>query len=305
MRKIHICAALLLLAAQSAPAAVVTQYTYSTTCKPSAAYPIWGDCSTLEQLYARARMWAQTAPRPRAGTTPEAPSIVLVLSETIPISGIFRFYIHPAVQVPVVSYFKPAHTGNLAVDTLAAAQLDRAVTSTRALRLTPIPLPPDKGTARAHVGVVPFVNSTLTRQSAGVDFLWRLAGYNMPQTKYIDVIDERSGELHRVFKDDTITVEFDDGSTLVVKLVQSTTSNALVFAVVPSSARDPKGLPYVAQPHITAQPGNGTMWLPPSAHTGGLLIGPELYCQFPAGQSCTLVNGFKTCRTFRAFVGPC
>ena len=306
-------AVVLLLAAQSSPAAVVTQYTYSTTCKPNAAYALQGDCSTLDHLYQRAKTWTRQYPKPLAGSTPETPSIVLVSSTTIPISAIFRFYNPPPMRTsrgtlvyppPVVSYFHPARTGNLEVDTYAAANLDREVTSTRALKIAPVLMPPEKGTARAHVGVVAEMNSVLKRQGYGFGVLWGLFGYNLPERHYIDVIDQRSGEQHRIFDGDTIVVEFDDGSTIVVKLQRSTVSAALVFVPAAGSARTPAGRPYtvLAKP---AKPGNVASWIPPSSLVHGRLLGPSISCEFPAGQVCTSSLNVVHCANTRAFIGPC
>ena len=315
MRKIHTWpAALLLLAAQSSPAAVVTQYTYSTTCKPNPAYSLWGDCSTLEHLYERARTWVNTAPKPLAGSTPETPSIVLVTSTTIPISAIFRFYRPPRTctthgcftRPPIVSYFQPARTGNLEVDTYAAAKLDRQVTATRALKIHPVDMPDSLGRANATsaVGVVNALNDIFDRQSAGTSALWGLFGYHMPNTRYIDVIDDRSGEQHRIFVGDTLTVVFADKSSLAVELKQSATTYALVFAVVAGSARNPAGQPYtlIAKP---AKPGNGAQWVIATSVVNGRLIGPGLSCQFPGGQVCVNDGAMVRCANTRAFIGPC
>ena len=306
----------LFLAAQPAPAAVVTQYTYSTTCKPNPAYALWGDCSTLDHLYQRAKTWTRQYPKPLAGSTPATPSIVLVTSTTIPISAIFRFYNPPPMRTshgtlvyppPLVSYFQPARTGNLVTDTYAAARLDRQVTATRALKITPVRMPVERGTAQAHVGVVSVLNATFERQSSGLDFLWGLAGYHMPQTRYLDVIDERSGEQHRIFLDDTITIIFADLSSLVVKLTRkSPTDPALIFAVVAGSERNAAGKPYTVVPNITAQPGNGSQWVAPGPHTSGRLLGTGPACTFPAGQVCVSGEfGTAKCANTRAYTGPC
>jgi hypothetical protein len=304
----------LALSGAPAPAAVVTQYTYSITCKPNPAYSLWGDCSTLEHLWERARVWSRTAPRPLTGGTPETPSIVLVSSTTIPVSAIFRFYQPPPVQtsrgtftpMPQVSYFQPASSGNLEVNALAMANLDRQVTSTRALKIHPIRVPPSLGRANAtsNVGIINQVNSILERQSSGLDFLWGLAGYHMPQTKYIDVIDDRSGEQHRIFEGDTITIEFSDLSTITVQAVNNGTQNALVFVVVQGSARDPSGKPYTVVPK-PAKPGNGAIWMPSAPNVDARLLGPGPSCLFPAGQVCTSSLNVYHCRNTRSYVGPC
>ena len=313
MRKTHIAAALLFLAAPSAPAAVITQFTYSTTCKPNAAYASWGDCSTLEHLYERAKTWSRTAD-PLAGSTSDTPSIVLVSSTTIPISAIFRFYNPPPVNTrggvfyppPVVSYFQPARTGNPTVDTYAVAKLDRQVTSTRALKIHPVDMPDNLGKANAtsYTGIVNVLNDTFERQNSGIDFLWGLVGPSIPNVKYLEVIDDRSGEQHRIFVGDTITVVFADDSSLLVELKQSSTTFALIFAVVAGSARDPSGKPYavVAKP---AKPGNVPIWLPAGPVTDGRTIGPGLSCQFSAGMVCITDDGMQRCRNYRAFIGPC
>jgi hypothetical protein len=296
-------------------AEVVTQYTYSTTCKTNPLYPgLNGDCSTLEHLWRRAQEWSRDA-NPISGSTPETPSIVLVSSQTIPISAIFRFYQPPPTctsrgcftRPPIVSYFQPASTSNLETNALAMAKLDRQVTSTRALKIHPIAVPPSLGRANAtsNVGIINQVNMILEKQHSGLDFLWSLAGYNFPQTRYIDVIDDRSGEQHRIFEGDTITIEFADLSTLTVQAVHSaTTAHALAFVVVQGSARDPSGKPYV--PVVKpAKPGNGAVWLPSAPHVDARLLGPGPSCQYPAGQVCTTSLNVVHCRNFRAFIGPC
>jgi hypothetical protein len=305
--------ALWLFALPTAHADVVTQYTYSITCQPSLAYASIGNCSTLENLYYAAYYWARTAPKPLAGSTAETPSIVLVSSATIPISAIFRFYHPPAVVTshgtfyppPTVSYFQPAHTGDPVTDTYAAAKLDRQVTSTRALKIHPIQMPASLGRANAtsNYGIIREVKLVLVKQFSGIDFLWGLAGYHMPQVPYLTVIDQRTGEQHRIFQGDTITVEFTDGSTVAVALLKSSTGS-LTFYVVAGSARNPAGQPYtiVAKP---ALPGNGATYIPSNSHLDGRQIGPSFSCQFPAGQVCTTDGNMTRCANTRAFIGPC
>ena len=298
----------LALAGEPATAAVVTQYTYSTTCKPSVAHALWGDCSTLENLWRRAQDWAYDG-NPLAGSTPDQPSIVLVTSTTIPVLAIFRFY-HltqctsrgGCFTRPVVTYFLPANTTNLETNALAMANLDRQVTSTRALKIIPIRVPYEKGTAQAHVGVVLEVDKTLKAQGDGTSVLWGLAGYSMPNVRYIDVIDDRSGEQHRIFLGDTVTVEFTDGTTVVVKLVLD--GHALIFQVVAGSARKPNGDPYVvvAKP---AKPGNPATWIPFGPYIDARLLGPDFSCRFPAGQVCTTSLNVVHCRNYRSYIGPC
>ena len=294
---------------------VVTQYTYSTTCTASVA-SAWSDCSTLEHLYEWAVRWSHgywPEPKPLAGNTPETPSIVLVSSATIPISAIFRFHQPPPIRtprgdyispLPKVSYFQPMPTGDLTQDTFAAAKLDRQVTATRALDIPPIHLLPNRGRANAPNGVITEVNDTLSRQASGWDVLWGLWGFHLPNVRYRDVIDQRSGEQHRVFVGDTITIVFDDGSSLTVRLQKSTKNNSLIFVVVAGSARNPAGDPYTITPK-PATPGNGAQWLPSNAHTSGRLLGPGYSCTFPAGQVCTTDGGMTRCANNRAFIGPC
>ena len=85
MRKIHTCRRLLVLLLgrthSTAAQTVITQYTYSTTCATESGLP------GLERRLLDARAFvrtgdeagAATAPKPLAGSTPETPSIVLVM----------------------------------------------------------------------------------------------------------------------------------------------------------------------------------------------------------------------------------
>ena len=186
------------------------------------------------------------------------------------------------------------------------AKLDRRVTSTRALKLKPVWMSPERGTAKTYNGVVTeLLDTSCSGRGSGTGAPVG-AGW-LPHAKHSIHGRDRpaqrraaSGILRR--HDYDRLCRWVHGRRRAEK--ESRQPYALIFAIVAGSARDPAGKPYtlVVKP---AKPGNAAhldtadvvrQWAP---------VRPRAVLPVPGGQVCTNDGGMVRCANTRAFIGPC
>jgi len=110
--------------------------------------------------------------------------------------------------------------------------------------------------------------------------------------EYMDFIDQRTLERHRIHTRDRIMVKFADGSTAELELFGVGAPSGHFFRFMPESIRRPDGQPYAAlPPPLPASPtGTGITLTPPwlnGGFVGALAFGYcaflQSHCEFVAG----------------------
>jgi hypothetical protein len=109
---------------------------------------------------------------------------------------------------------------------------------------------------------------------------------------WMEFLDRRTGELHKVFTRDRVTLRFADGSTAQMEMQGVAGPSGHFFRFVFESIRLPNGEPFIAPPQpIAASPAPSTLelttpWLNAS-FSGFLAFG---YCAFLTGH-CEFLSG--------------
>jgi len=106
--------------------------------------------------------------------------------------------------------------------------------------------------------------------------------FNPLEWYWMEFEDHRTGEVHKVYVKDRITLRFPDGSTAQAEMMGLGAPSGHFFRFVPESIRLPNGEPYVAPPApLAASPlPSGIELTPPwlnSAFAGMLPFG---FCAF-------------------------
>lgn len=238
-------------------------------------------CQTVAELEQEAWVAAGGAIQ---NTTDEI--VILVVSDTVPISAYFRL-VWGSDYVEGYGWYNYPYMETTTVDLNSAIALDNALIA-RATQIPPIAIPPAVGRSAnsfdADVLLSRVSQEVLIRQGLPGLSPWRfLTG--APTAVYVRFRDTRSGVVREVFVGDTITVRFQDGSTLLLKLVDPNSS--IQWEVVEGSARQANGEPFAGGPNIIVTP------LPP----GGLIpvFGGGGTVSFTPIQFCR--TDFTTCST--------
>jgi hypothetical protein len=176
---------------------------------------------------------------------------------------------------------------------LGAIELDNQVYA-RAAKIPPISIPPSVG-GSASQAIPELVEGEVLRVlqfalKAGISPWHNIL--NPSTWEYMDFIDTRTLERHRVHTRDRIIVRFADGSTAELELFGVGAPSGHFFRFVPESTRRPNGEPYVTlPPPPPASPsGSGLNLTPPwlnGGFVGALAFG---YCAFLQSH-CEFVSG--------------
>ena len=180
---------------------------------------------------------------------------------------------------------------------LGAVELDNRVYA-RAAAIEPIDIPP---------GVAPSATQAIPELAEEWMFSTGILSFNLkdgwspwhnilnPLTWYwMEFHDSRTGENHRVYSKDRVTLRFADGSTAQAEMMGLAAPSGHFFRFVPDSIRLPNGEPYVAlPPPLPASPvGGGIDLTPPwlsAAFAGSLPYGVcaflHSHCEFISGGS--------------------
>jgi hypothetical protein len=212
-------------------------------------------------------------------------SIVFVSSQQYPLSAFVRICAGPRGGKDACL---------ITAGDLGAVELDNRVFA-RAAKVAPIDIPAD--IAPSATQAIPelaegVVSRTLAYNfSHGVNPLHNL--FNPLTWYWMEFHDLRTGEEHRIYTLDRITLRFPDGSTAQVELVGLAAASGHFFRFDPDSIRLPNGEPVVQlQPPMPAIPsGAGIDLTPPwlsAMFNGGLPYGGVCaflisHCEFIAG----------------------
>jgi len=211
-------------------------------------------------------------------------SIVFVSSEQYPLSAFARICPGP----------RGARDACLiTAGDLGAIELDNQVYA-RASKIQPIDIPPEVAPSATQA-----IEETVEEWPYGriLEFTLRSGvspWHNIfdPSTwHWMEFLDKRTGELHKVFSGDRITLVFADGSTAQMELMGIGGPSGHFFHFVFESIRLPNGEPFVQPPQIPASPAASTIELTPpwldSAIVGLLPFG---YCAFLTSH-CEFLTG--------------
>lgn len=207
------------------------------------------ECATVTELYASA--WDLMVSVP-------AYTKVLATSRKYPISALFETKPYEWWPVPAI----------LTADDLEGVKLDNKVYA-RAAKVTPINVPSGQAQSNNAQGanwefVGGYVQTVLVYSGFGNSVLHGFLPGSFGQFTYIQFLDTRSGEVHKIYAGDTITVRFQDGSTAQLKLIPAAPAG-LYFHLVSDSERDPSGRPYGAPSAPSGGSGGTVNFVPPLA----------------------------------------
>jgi hypothetical protein len=178
---------------------------------------------------------------------------------------------------------------------LGAVELDNRVYA-RAAVIEPIDIPPTVATSAS--GAIqelaeewPFTSQTLIATGrTGMNPLHNLL--SPLNWVWMEILDQRTNQVQRVYVGDRITLRFADGSTVQAEMQGPSAPTGHFFKFLFETIRLPNGEPYVAlTPPLPALPGGGGMDL--TAPWVGASFGDNLmpgFCAFLVSH-CQLVSG--------------
>jgi hypothetical protein len=248
------------------------------------------NCNSATSLKNEARL---------AGASLPLGSIVFVSSSQHPLSAFVRMCTGP----------RGVRDGcMITMGDFGAAELDNEVYA-RATAIEPIDIPPDIAPS-ATGAIYELVESWIFRQ--GLLIHNGRFGTNPwhdlfdPSTwVWMEIYDERTGVLNKVYTRDRITVRFRDGSTAQLEMMGPYAPSGHFFHWVSGSEQDRNGNPFVVQPTPPAAAGSGGFdlaapWLDGSFYTE-LVAG---LCAF-LESTCEAVNPYEVNCYYRRKQLPC